>query len=165
MILHFQFEFAAWRIGGYTFLVSIRYESDETRWDPLSAAERSERMSRIRSTDTGPEMVVRRIAHRMGLRYRLHRADLPGKPDLVFPRRKKVVFVHGCFWHLHGCKNYQLPRTRREFWMPKLEGNKKRDADNRRRLIEDGWEVLVIWECETRNEDEVRRLLGQFFGK
>ena len=101
-------------------------------FDPLTSSERSERMSRIRNADTKPEMFVRRMVHGMGYRYRLHAPDLPGHPDLVFRSRRKVIFVHGCFWHQHGCRQYRQPRTKRSFWEPKLEGNKKRDQRNRR---------------------------------
>jgi len=98
------------------------------RFDPLTAAERSERMSRIRNADTKPEMIVRRLVHGMGYRYRLHVKNLPGNPDLVFPSRHKVIFVHGCFWHQHGCRQYRMPRTKRDFWLAKLASNKSRDT-------------------------------------
>lgn len=107
-------------------------------------------MSRVRSKDTKPEMRVRRLVHSMGYRYRLHYGKLPGKPDMVFPERKKVIFVHGCFWHRHeGCPRCRMPKSRRDFWAPKLEKNKLRDIQNQARLREMGWDVLVIWECET----------------
>ena len=118
--------------------------------DTLTATERSERMSRIRSADTTPEMFVRRLVHRMGFRYRLHVSGLPGKPDLVFPGRGKIIFVHGCFWHRHSsasCKLARMPKSRLEFWKPKLETNRKRDLKSQRALQRDGWKVLVIWEC------------------
>ncbi len=110
-------------------------------------------MSGIRSKGMKPEMTVRRLLHSMGYRYRLHRRDLPGKPDLVFPGRRKVIFVHGCFWHQHAdpsCKIVRRPKSNREYWLPKLEQNVIRDAENRARLEELGWQVLVIWECEVR---------------
>ena len=97
-------------------------------FDPLSPEERSERMSRVRSSDTKPELAVRRVVFRMGYRYRLHVSDLPGKPDIVFRSRKCVIFVHGCFWHQHGCRHYRMPRTKKEFWEPKLAKNKVRDT-------------------------------------
>jgi len=110
-------------------------------------------MSRIRGKDTKPEMVVRRLVHALGYRFRLHRRELPGCPDLVFAGRRKVIFVHGCFWHRHQCKyGKPMPRTRPEFWQKKLEGNKARDTRNRRALRRLGWEVLVVWGCQTRPE-------------
>src|SRR5688500_309840 len=113
--------------------------STEGLMDPLSPDERSERMGRIRAKGTKPEMVVRKLVHGMGYRYRLHSAKLPGKPDLVFTARRKVIFVHGCFWHLHrGCKQYKYPQSRLDFWGPKLEANRKRDMTVRRRLQEAG---------------------------
>lgn len=133
--------------------------------DTLTPAARSERMSRIRGQDTRPEMRVRRLAHRMGYRYRLHRADLPGKPDLVFPARRKVIFVHGCFWHRHpdpGCRLARLPKSRLDFWLPKLEGNRARDLENHKKLAESGWKVLEVWECELRDASHLERLLRIF---
>lgn len=121
--------------------------------DTLTPAERSERMGRVRSKDTKPEMKVRRLVHGMGYRYRLHRRDLPGCPDLVFPRLRKAIFVHGCFWHRHPdpeCKLARLPKSRLDFWWPKLEGNRRRDEANQAALLALGWRFLVIWECETK---------------
>lgn len=121
--------------------------------DTLTPAERSERMGRVRSKDTKPEMKVRRLVHGMGYRYRLHRRDLPGCPDLVFPRLRKAIFVHGCFWHRHPdpeCKLARLPKSRLAFWWPKLEGNRRRDEANQAALLALGWRFLVIWECETK---------------
>lgn len=118
--------------------------------DTLSPEERSERMSRIRGKDTKPELRVRRMIHGMGYRYRLHRKGLPGKPDLVFPGRGKVIFVHGCFWHRHPdpkCPLARLPKSRLDFWRTKLEHNRERDIRNEAKLKEMGWGVLVIWEC------------------
>ncbi|WP_428427298.1 very short patch repair endonuclease [Pararhizobium sp.] len=119
--------------------------------DTLNPSERSERMSRIRSKDSKPELVVRRLIHAMGFRYRLHRKDVPGKPDIVFGNRKKVIFVHGCFWHRHddsSCKLARLPKSRLDFWLPKLERNVERDADNSARLDALGWDEMIVWECE-----------------
>ncbi|MCH7479286.1 MAG: DNA mismatch endonuclease Vsr [SAR324 cluster bacterium] len=116
--------------------------------DTLTRQERSERMSRIRSKGMRPEMLVRKLVHRGGFRFRLHVRNLPGSPDLVFPSRKKVIFVHGCFWHLHGrCALARLPKTRLDFWVPKLQSNKDRDRKNQAKLRRLGWGVLVIWEC------------------
>jgi len=121
--------------------------------DSLTKGERSERMSRVRGRDTVPEMSVRRLVHGMGYRYRLHRRNLPGKPDLVFPSRRKVIFVHGCFWHRHpdpACKLARLPKSKLDFWLPKLERNRERDLKVQKQLAELGWEYLIIWECEVR---------------
>ncbi|MXY57091.1 MAG: DNA mismatch endonuclease Vsr [Gammaproteobacteria bacterium] len=123
--------------------------------DPLTVRERSERMSRIPSKDTKPEMRVRRLVHGLGYRYRLHARDLPGRPDLVFRPRRKVIFVHGCFWHRHeGCSRNRIPKSpeRRDFWRDKLDGNVRRDQINQATLKEMGWRVLVIWECEITDE-------------
>jgi DNA mismatch endonuclease (patch repair protein) len=134
--------------------------------DTLSPDERSERMSRIRAKDTYPEMFVRRLIHSMGYRYRLHQRDLPGVPDLVFASRRKVIFVHGCFWHRHSrCKLARLPKSRREFWVPKLEGNRKRDRKNQRRLQAMGWDVMVVWECRLSDRDSLRDAVDRFLSK
>jgi DNA mismatch endonuclease (patch repair protein) len=119
--------------------------------DTLTPPERSRRMGLIRGKDTKPEMVIRRLVHSMGFRYRLHARELPGIPDLVFPSRHRVIFVHGCFWHRHGtCKNTRWPKSRLDFWRPKLERNHARDQINKRRLQRLGWKVLVVWECQLR---------------
>lgn len=119
--------------------------------DSLTPAERSERMSRIKGKNTKPELIVRSLIHRMGYRYRLHRKGLPGHPDLVFAKRRKVIFVHGCFWHRHeGCRLARLPKSRLDFWRPKLDANAKRDKEVEVRLAELGWKVLTIWECEVK---------------
>ena len=108
-------------------------------------------MALVRSTDTGPEMVVRRLVHSLGYRYRLHRKDLPGSPDLTFPSRRKVLFVHGCFWHQHTCKRgARIPSTSREYWVRKLGRNVARDKRVRRELKKLGWSSLVVWECQTK---------------
>lgn len=117
--------------------------------DFLTAAERSERMSRIRSSNTSPELALRRAIHALGLRFRLHRKDLPGKPDIVFPRHKAVVFVHGCFWHRHdGCKVATTPKSNTQFWVDKFDRNVARDAASQDLLQAAGWKVIVVWECE-----------------
>ena len=115
-------------------------------------------MRAIRSKDMLPELTVRSLVHKLGYRFRLHRSDLPGKPDLVFPSRRKVIFVHGCFWHSHECKIAHVPKSNKDYWGPKLRRNKTRDVQNVKELRVDGWKVLVIWECRTRDE---RRLIGQ----
>lgn len=133
--------------------------------DKLSPARRSENMRRIRSRDTSPERVLRKLIHSLGYRFRLHRKDLPGKPDLVFPGRNKVIFIHGCFWHLHsGCREGRVPSSRGEYWGPKLARNKSRDAQNACALLEDGWDVLVVWECELKNMQAVTEALQDFLG-
>ena len=127
--------------------------------DTVSVAKRSEIMSRVRNKDTRPELFVRRLIHKAGFRYRLHVSKLPGRPDLVFPGRKKVVFVHGCFWHSHsGCQNARVPKSRADFWMSKLESNKERDERNMHALMDEGWDVLVIWECELRDPELLNRI-------
>ena len=133
--------------------------------DTLTVAERSARMAKIRSKDTKPEVLVRRIAHSLGYRFRLHRKDLPGRPDLVFPSRKSAVFVHGCFWHAHkNCKVANLPKSRTAFWADKFERNRRRDELNERLLKQLGWRVLVIWECETKGQDKLASRLSRFLG-
>ncbi len=128
--------------------------------DRLTKEQRSWNMSRIRSKDTKPEMIVRRLLHAMGVRYRLHRAGLPGKPDIVFGPRRLVIFVHGCFWHRHaGCREATMPSANRDFWLAKLEGNAARDLRHRAALRRLGWRVAVIWECETRQPDKLARRL------
>jgi len=119
--------------------------------DRVTKEKRSEIMSRIRGKDTSPELTVRKLVYSLGYRYRLHSKNLPGKPDLVFPGRKKVIFVNGCFWHFHKCKNGHLPKSRPEYWIPKLEANKRRDAENFQKLIMKGWKILVLWQCEIKN--------------
>lgn len=105
-------------------------------------------MQSVKSKDTKPEMIVRRLLHSMGYRYRLHRKGLPGKPDIVFPGRKKAIFVHGCFWHWHGCPKGQLPKSRLDYWQPKLAKNVKRDRTKQEQLKALGWRVFVVWQCE-----------------
>ena len=120
-------------------------------------------MSRIRSKDTGPEWAVRRMVHAMGFRYRLHTKKLPGKPDIVLPRHRKVILVHGCFWHAHGCETARrLPATRKRFWKEKFERNAARDRTVLRQLWEAGWQVLVVWECETKDPQRLRGILASF---
>jgi len=111
-------------------------------------------MRRIRSKGTAPEIVVRRIAHSMGYRFRLHRSDLPGRPDLIFPSLKRIIDVRGCFWHQHpGCIDSHIPKSRRRYWVPKLRRNVLRDRQNRRKLTQGGWTILVLWECEVLRAD------------
>ena len=129
--------------------------------DKISKERRSWNMSRIRARNTKPEYAVRSIMHRLGLRFRLHRKDLPGKPDIVLPKHKTVVFVHGCYWHRHsGCRNATTPSTNREFWEKKFEENVKRDERNKKKLEELGWSVITLWECEIK-EDPVSTILDR----
>lgn len=132
--------------------------------DKLSPERRSANMARIRSRDTRPEITPRKLIHGIGYRFRLHRKDLPGKPDLVFPSHKKVIFVHGCFWHQHpGCKEGRVPGSRLEYWGPKLSRNQQRDSAAQAALKEQGWRYLVVWECELKDAaaalKKVRRFL------
>lgn len=133
--------------------------------DTLTPQERSARMARIKGKDTRPELTARRLVHGLGYRYRLHRKDLPGKPDMVFPGRRAVIFVHGCFWHRHpdpDCKLARLPKSRLEFWEDKLARNRARDLDVEQRLNESGWRVLILWECELRDLPSVATRVRDF---
>ena len=133
--------------------------------DKISAERRSANMRRIRSKNTSPELALRRFLHGLGYRFRLHRKDLPGQPDLVFPGRRKVIFVHGCFWHQHpSCREGRIPGSRIEYWEPKLKRNQTRDAATQRLLKEQGWRVLVIWECELTDLKSLRSRLKRFLG-
>jgi DNA mismatch endonuclease, patch repair protein len=135
--------------------------------DTVSKEKRSEIMSRVRGKDTTPEMAVRRLVFSLGYRYRLHDARLPGKPDLVFAGRRKVIFVHGCFWHRHdGCALARLPKSRIDFWARKLAGNKERDERNIAALRDLGWRVLVLWECELGNSSRLLKArITAFLGR
>lgn len=132
--------------------------------DTLTPELRSRLMSRIKGKDTKPEMLVRSAAHRLGLRFRLHDKRLPGRPDLVFPKHRTVIFVHGCFWHRHGCKLASNPKSRQDYWLPKFERNTRRDAEHRAALEAAGWRVVVIWECEAKSETGLRARLVSEFG-
>lgn len=136
--------------------------------DTVSPGRRSEIMSGIRSQGTKPEMTVRRVLHSLGYRYRLHVAELPGKPDLVFPGRRKVIEVRGCFWHQHEdpeCRIARQPRSNRDYWLPKLARNVERDGEHERKLRALGWEVLVVWECEVRRGSEFLDRAVEFLEK
>ena len=130
--------------------------------DNLSKQERSERMSRIKGTDTGPEMTVRRIVHGMGFRYRLHVRELPGKPDIVLPKLGKIIFVHGCFWHQHECAFSHVPKSNVSYWRPKLQRNQVRDRENIKALRSIGWKCLTLWECQMSNPERLLRRLTKF---
>jgi DNA mismatch endonuclease, patch repair protein len=125
---------------------------------------RSENMRAIRSKGMQPELRVRRLVHGSGFRYRLHGNDLPGKPDLVFGPRRKLIFVHGCFWHAHGCKSAHTPKSNTEYWIPKLRRNRERDVKNEKILTSEGWRILIVWECETLDETVLRERLTAFLG-
>lgn len=123
-------------------------------------------MSRVKSKDTEPEMIVRRMLHAMGYRYRLHVKELPGKPDVVLPRHRKIVFVNGCFWHGHAdCRRAERPSTNAEFWNRKISKNIERDENNKKKLESLGWKMLVVWGCEVKDAESLRRRLQDFMGK
>jgi len=127
--------------------------------DHLTSKKRSWNMSLIRAKNTGPEMIVRRIVHRLGFRFRLHKSDLPGKPDIVLRKYKTVVFVHGCFWHQHkNCRRTNIPKSNRKYWIPKLARNVERDKINKKQLMKDGWRIVAVWECQIKDPEKVKFL-------
>ena len=133
--------------------------------DTVTPQRRSEIMSNIRAKGMKPEMAARRLTHAMGYRYQLHRKDLPGRPDLVFPGRSKVIFVHGCFWHQHSdahCKIARQPQSNQHYWLPKLQRNVTRDGEHQAKLLALGWDVLVIWECEIEADGGIEGRVRQF---
>jgi DNA mismatch endonuclease (patch repair protein) len=131
--------------------------------DTLTRIERSKRMALIRGKNTKPELLVREIARSIGYRFRLHVSELPGKPDLVFPKLRKVIFVHGCYWHRHpGCALARLPKSKLNFWIPKLIGNRRRDLRNISRLRRNNWKVSVVWECQLKNTASLEKRLKRF---
>ena len=143
----------------------MRNEWEVSPLDTLTKTQRSERMARIRSADTKPELRVRKMLSNVGYRYRVHYAPLPGRPDIAFPSRKKAIWVHGCFFHHHkGCPLGRIPKTRLDFWIPKLERNRQRDMECQRHLAEIGWEYHIVWECQLKEMDIVRENLIQFLG-
>ncbi|SEB44290.1 very short patch repair endonuclease [Terriglobus roseus] len=136
--------------------------------DTLTETERSQRMALIHGKDTGPELAVRKMIYGMGYRYRLHDKRIPGKPDLVFVGRKKAIFVHGCFWHRHPditCKLARMPKSRLDFWGPKLERNRQRDEQVARELAEQGWQALTIWECQLTAMPSVAETVRSFLDR
>jgi DNA mismatch endonuclease (patch repair protein) len=136
--------------------------------DTLTPPERSARMAAVRSRDSKPELLVRRLAHAMGFRFRLHDRRLPGAPDLVFPRLRRAIFVHGCFWHRHpdsDCKLARMPKSRLDFWGPKLQGNRERDLRQQAELKALGWDFLVVWECEVRHREQLKNTLFAFLNE
>jgi DNA mismatch endonuclease (patch repair protein) len=131
--------------------------------DVHTKQQRSYNMSQVKCMNTKPELLVRSLVHQIGYRYALHRSDLPGKPDLVLVKHRKIIFVHGCFWHQHNCrKGRSMPVTRKKFWQTKRQGNKDRDKRNLRKLRHQGWKVLVIWECQTKNTEKLTQKLRNF---
>lgn len=123
-------------------------------------------MQAVKSKNTAPELLLRKMLHAQGYRYRLHRRDLPGSPDLVFLGRKKVIFVHGCFWHGHDCpRGSRVPKANRDYWKAKIAGNRVRDATNQATLASGGWGVLTVWECELRDAEALRRRITGFLGE
>jgi DNA mismatch endonuclease (patch repair protein) len=131
--------------------------------DVFTKNKRSRIMSGIKDKDTKPEKIVRSILHRMGYRFRLHRKDLPGKPDIVFPKHRKVIFVHGCFWHGHkDCRRAKRPSTNKNFWNEKLTKNFERDKKNQEKLNQEGWAPLVIWQCQIKEDKRLKEILAEF---
>ncbi|MFH1020337.1 MAG: very short patch repair endonuclease [Pseudomonadota bacterium] len=135
--------------------------------DKLSPERRSENMRNIRGKDTSPELAVRKLCRELGFSgYRVHRKELPGKPDLAWLGRKQAIFVHGCFWHGHDCpEGLRKPKSNRSYWIPKIERNQQRDTEDLNNLRASGWEVLVIWECETTKQEYLSRKLIEFIAK
>jgi DNA mismatch endonuclease, patch repair protein len=145
--------------------VAVRHLCIARDMDTRSPEQRSHIMRSVRSRDTGPELLVRSLIHGMGLRFGLHRKDLAGRPDIVMPRHRAVVFVHGCYWHGHGCSKGRLPKSNVRFWRDKIARNRARDAESVRSLRAVGWRVLTVWQCETRNSEKLRRRLCRFFDR
>jgi DNA mismatch endonuclease (patch repair protein) len=148
-----------------TLVVGARPNYLTSMVDNLTREARSERMSRIRGKDTVPELFVRRLVHGLGYRFRLHRKGLPGSPDLTFAGRKKIIFVHGCYWHGHHCKWGRLPKSNVDFWHDKIVKNRARDSRNLTDLEATGWSVLVIWQCETKDAAALQKMLKRFLGR
>ena len=141
-----------------------RSGTDQTL-DNMTPELRSKQMSLVRSIDTKPEWTVRHLVYKLGYRYRLHRKDLPGKPDLVFGPRQKVIFVHGCFWHGHRCRLGRMPKSSLDYWQDKIARNRARDAKHLRRLRKLGWSALVLWECQLKSHDALANKITQFLGE
>lgn len=133
--------------------------------DTRTPEQRRRIMQSVKQKNTKPELVVRQVLHRLGYRFRLHRKDLPGCPDIVLPRHRKAIFVHGCFWHWHGCPKGQLPKSRLDYWLPKLQGNVNRDRTKIEQIESLGWNVLRVWQCEIGNLDELAVRLEAFVSK
>lgn len=133
--------------------------------DVFKKSERSQIMARIKTRDTAPELIVRRICYALGHRYRLCVKGIAGSPDLVFSKSRKLIFVHGCFWHRHSCARGAVPKTRTEFWRNKLDGNRRRDRRVQRQLKAQGWKILVVWQCETGNPARLNKRIGTFLAE
>jgi DNA mismatch endonuclease (patch repair protein) len=133
--------------------------------DTITKSERSHLMSRIRSKDTQPELAVRSMLHRSGYRFRLHRKDLPGRPDIVLPRHRKIILVHGCFWHGHTCNLASKPKSNESYWSSKIQMNRARDSRNLQALVSQGWQVLELWECDIRKGTGLKRTIQDFMGR
>ena len=134
--------------------------------DNLTEAQRSYTMTKVKSKNTAPEKKVRTLLHRLGYRFRLHRKNLPGKPDIVFPKHKLIIFVHGCFWHQHkNCKKAKRPKSRTDYWDNKLQKNITRDKSNQKKLQKLGWRCEIIWECETKHHDTLVKKIIDIFSK
>jgi len=125
--------------------------------DIVTKSERSKIMSRIRSKNTKPEMKIRKALHKLGFRYRIHNHNLPGKPDIVLKKYRTIIQVKGCFWHGHSCRDGHIPKSRQEYWKPKLKKNKDRDLKNEKKLKELGWNLIVLWECNCRTDDMIKK--------
>jgi len=146
-------------------LFSVSVNVRESHMATCSEETRSRIMRTVKGTNTKPEMLVRQLTHRMGYRYRLHCKKLPGKPDMVFPARRKIIFVHGCFWHQHQCsRGSRIPKSNQDYWIPKLSRNVQRDREHKTCLKEMGWDVLTIWECETKDRNAIQSRIRSFLG-
>ena len=133
--------------------------------DHVSPKKRSAIMARVKTKNTGPELVARKMLHRLGYRYRLHWTDLPGSPDIVFPRPKLAIFVNGCFWHGHACRYGRLPKSKLRYWRSKIEANRTRDVSKHRELRKQGWDFLVVWQCELKNPEGALKKMVKFLHK
>src|SRR5215471_424622 len=133
--------------------------------DIFSREKRSWIMSRVRGSDTDPELMIRSMLHRLGYRFRLHRRDLPGTPDIVLPSRRAIIFVNGCFWHGHSCRRGRLPTTNSEFWQQKISKNRERDRRAQKQLRKEGWRVLIVWQCRTKDQANLLKRLTYFLGR
>ncbi|MEV5055845.1 DNA mismatch endonuclease Vsr [Agrobacterium radiobacter] len=135
-----------------------------TEMDTRSAEQRRRIMQAVKHKDTKPEVVIRQALHALGYRYRLHDRALPGRPDIVFPSRKKVIFINGCFWHGHDCPKGRLPKTRPDYWGPKIAANRARDEAVIASLGEKGWDILTVWQCQMRNLETTLQQIARFLG-
>jgi len=134
--------------------------------DRVSKEKRSEIMGKVNSKNTGPELIVRKILHRLKYRFRLHKKNLPGNPDIVLPKHKKIIFVHGCFWHGHeNCSKGRLPKTNQQYWQDKIISNRKRDLKAIEELNKLGWKVLVVWSCQIKNQEQLENHITQFLSE